>query len=148
MNTQTLKQVMTKLGADYLPTDEPTSKSLCWIAPVVFDDEQNPTAVMSAKLEGLDIYQLLEKVNGGFTENYKALAFLTVGWASPVGDDDDDTMPSAHPLRKRVALICLTTKQGKFGSVMKMWGNDEVLEPLVECENGSGMLRDAALGVW
>lgn len=52
-----------------------------------------------------DVYEALREAPRKITNDTNAVAVITCGWASPVTDDDNDTLPSLHPKRQRVALV-------------------------------------------
>lgn len=150
MNTPlTLTEVMNCLGADLLPSDAPNQSTPCWIAPVVFHEGDGSPLPYSDEAEvGHDIYQLMAVHGKRMASAYDALALYTCGWASPVTDDEHaDTPPSQHPKRMRVAMLCLVTKNGDFGSALKMYGNPEQPDMMIENE-GRGQLRDSAVAMW
>jgi len=149
MNTQlTLTEIMNCLGADLLPNDAPNDGVPCWISPVEFLDDGAPVTIDKDTQAGKDIYALMENYGTKLASEHDALAIYTVGWASPNnGDENDDLPPSIHPQRKRVALLCLVTKDGQFGSAMKMYGNPEAPDMMIE-NRGHGQLRDSAVAMW
>lgn len=149
MNTPlTLTEVMNCLGADLLPNDTPTDGVPCWISPVEFLPDGSPVTIDKDTQAGKDIYALMENHGTKLADKHDTLAFYTCGWASPTnGDENDDLPPSLHPQRKRVALLCLVSKNGDFGSAMKMYGNPEAPDMMIENE-GRGQLRDSALAMW
>lgn len=55
-----------------------------------------------------DIYQALDTAAPLVPRTATRLAIVTCGWAAPTDDaDNDDTAPSLHPKRQRVALVCV-----------------------------------------
>lgn len=149
MNTQlTLTEIMNCLGADLLPSDAPDQSTPCWIAPVEFADDGAPSTIDKDTQAGLDIYALMALHGTQLASKHDTLALYTCGWASPVTDDEHaDTPPSQHPKRMRVAMLCLVTKNGDFGSALKMYGNPEQPDMMIENE-GRGQLRDSAVAMW
>jgi len=148
MNTTlTLTEVMNCLGADMLSQEAPSDKAPCWVAPVLFNPLDGAPQLQDheAEMSG-DIYELMAEHGTEMAGKYDALALYTCGWAAP-NDGGDEIAPSLHPKRKRVALLCLATKDGQFGSALKMYDNPEVTDMLIE-NDGRGMLRDSALAMW
>ena len=148
MNTTlTLTEIMNCLGADMLPNSAPNEKTQCWIAPVVFHEGDGSPQLQDHETQMAgDIYELMSGRGTKMAGKYDALALYTCGWAAP-NDDNDEIAPSLHPKRKRVALLCLVTKDGQFGSAMKMYDNPEAPDMMIENE-GRGMLRDSAVAMW
>lgn len=149
MNTPlTLTEVMNCLGATFLPDDAPNEGVPCWISPVEFLEDGAPATIDKDTQADMDIYLLMENHGTKLASKHDALAIYTVGWASPNnGDENDDLPPSIHPQRKRVALLCLVTKDGHFGSAMKMYDNPDMTDMMIENE-GRGLLRDSAVAMW
>lgn len=148
MNTTlTLTEIMNSLGADLLPNEAPQNGVPCWISPVEFLDDGTPVTIDKDTQADMDVYLLMENHGTKLASEHDALAIYTVGWASPIDDENDDLPPSIHPQRKRVALLCLATKCGQFGSAMKMYGNPERPDIMIENE-GRGQLRDSAVAMW
>ena len=145
----TLTEIMNSLGADMLSQEAPSDKAPCWVAPVLFNPLDGAPQLQDheAQMSG-DIYNLMANHGTKMAGKYDALALYTCGWAAPSTDDDDNEIaPSLHPKRMRVALLCFATKDGQFGSAMKMYGNPEVTDMIIE-NNGRGQLRDSALAMW
>ena len=142
----TLTEVMNCLGADLLPNDAPNEGVPCWISPVEFLPDGVPVTIDKDTQAGMDIYALMENHGTKLASKHDALAIYTVGWAAP-NDGNDNLPPSIHPQRKRVALLCLVTKDGQFGSAVKMYGNPEAPDMMIESE-GRGQLRDSAVAMW
>ena len=148
MNTTlTLNEIMNCLGADILPDFVPMDKNPCWIAPVEFLPDGAPIVPQPDVKLGMDIYALMGNSGTALAEKHEALAFYTVGWAAPNDGDDGKTAPSEHPNRCRVALLCFATKDGQFGSAMRLYGNPDQQEMLIQ-DDGEGMLKDCALAMW
>lgn len=146
MNTPlTLTEVMNCLGADMLPDKEQKSET-SWIGAVEFLDDGAPVVSQPDTKVGMDIYSLMENEGTRLAEKHEALAFYTVGWAAP-NDGDDEMPPSLHPKRCRVAMLCLVTKDGQFGSALRMYGNPEQTEMMIQ-DDGQGQLKDSALAMW
>lgn len=148
MNTTlTLTEVMNCLGADMLSQEAPNDKAPCWVAPVVFNELDGSPQLQDheAEMAG-DIYALMAGRGTKMAGKYDALALYTCGWAAP-NDGNDEIAPSLHPKRIRVALLCLVTKDGLFGSALKMYDNPEAPDMIIENE-GRGMLRDSAVAMW
>ena len=139
---------MTMLGETHLSPDNPPDKgTMCWVAPVVSNEQGEPVIVTELKEFGMDIYDLIETRASAWADDYKQFALYTCGWASPNTGDDEDIAPSQHPERKRVALVCLATNEGEFGSAMRIWNDPNNGELLIENE-GRGNLRDMAVSIW
>lgn len=139
---------MTMLGTAHLnPNEKPNNKVKCWVAPVVIDDKGNATTLTELANYGMDIYDLLDLSGRRWATEYDRIAFYTVGWASPVGDDNDDTPPSQHPERKRVALLCVATRIGEFSTAMFMWDNPNQTEMMIQTE-GQGALKEMAMSLF
>lgn len=146
MNTQlTLTEIMNCLGADMLP-EKSVGSEASWIGAVEFLHDGAPIVSPPDTKVGMDIYTLMDDYGTQLAEKHEALAFYTVGWAAP-NDGDDEMPPSLHPKRVRVAMLCLVTKDGQFGSAMRMYDNPEHTEMIVE-NNGRGQLRDSAVALW
>jgi len=149
MNTTplTLTEIMNCLGADMLSHEAPSDKAPCWVAPVLFNPLDGAPQLQDheAQMSG-DIYALMANRGAKMASKYDALALYTCGWAAP-NDGNDEIAPSLHPKRKRVALLCFVTKDGQFGSALKMYGNPEVPDMIIE-NDGRGQLRDSALAMW
>ena len=143
----TLTESMTILGETNLSPDNPPVKgTMCWVAPVVSNEQGEPVIMTELKEFGMDIYDLLETRASAWAGDYKQIALYTCGWASP-NNGDDSVAPSQHPERKRVALVCLATNNGEFGSAMRIWDDPNNCELLIE-NNGMGNLRDMAVSLW
>ena len=143
----TLTETMTKLGETNLSPDNPPEKgTMCWVAPVVSNEQGEPVIVTELKEFGMDIYDLIETRASAWADDYKQFVLYTCGWASP-NDSDGDIAPSQHPERKRVALVCLATNEGEFGSAMRIWNDPNNGDLLIENE-GKGNLRDMAIAIW
>jgi len=144
----TLTEVMNCLGADLLPNDAPNEGVPCWISPVEFLPDGIPVTIDKDTQAGMDIYALMATCGTKLASEHDALALYTCGWAAPVTDDEHaDTPPSEHPKRMRVAMLCLVTKNGDFGSALRMYGNPEAPDMMIENE-GRGQLRDSAVAMW
>lgn len=148
--THNLPKIMTKLGADYLPTDNLPTDTTAWVAPVCTVNGEVTVKEQDA-IHGQDIYALLGQSSELWADSHEMIVLWTAGWAAPANGGDDEyeceVPPSLHPQKKRVAMVCLATKAGDFGSALMMWGNSDFTEPLVEM-NGRGALRDCALSIW
>lgn len=140
MEHTNIEQMLTLLGTDNLPEDATTmGKQSCWIAPVIMSDEGYPVVVQDGKHEGEDIYDLVSDYGKSLTTISDMVILYTVGWASPVGDgEDDDVAPSKHPKRVRVALIALAMKDGRFGSAVRLGDDTELMIDT----SGEGMMKD------
>jgi hypothetical protein len=134
------EQMLALLGEDNLPSDATTiTQSTCWVAPITLDNEGHPAVIVDGKHEGQDIYDVLALYGGSVGEVSDMVAMFTVGWACPA-EDAEDIQPSKHPKRLRVALLCLATRDGFFGSAMRL-GDDE--EIIVDTE-GNGRMKEYA----
>jgi len=137
---------MEALGNNYLlPNVHPTVGQPCWVAPVLINEKDEATVVFDNAEYGMDIYDLLDTYGRVWATHYEQIAFYTCGWASPISDSD--LAPSEHPERKRVALMCLAKKTREFGSAMRMWGDPNMTELVVE-NSGKGALKDMAISLW
>lgn len=146
MKTKQLEKIMEKLGNDFLSPDiHPTVGQPCWVAPVLINEKGEATVVFDNAEYGGDIYNLLDTYGRVWANDYEQIAFYTCGWAAPISNDD--IAPSEHPERKRVALMCLAKKSREFGSVMRMWGNPDMTELVVE-NSGKGALKEMATSLW
>lgn len=144
----TLTDKMNLLGeANLSPNTPPSEGGKAWIAPVSYDEDGYPFVQHQARLVDGDIYRLLDKAGALLSDNDE-LAFVTAGWAAPTDENDDETVaPSQHPKRRRVAMLCLVTKNGDFGSALRFYGDPENTELMVE-NGGQGTLRESALAIW
>lgn len=86
-----------------------------------------------------DVYDLMASENAPSCKDYQIIALLTSGWAAPM-DEDDNTPPSKHPLRKRVYLSLIGNNPDQISSVVDMEGEDEIM---YEYNNGSGFLMES-----
>ena len=147
METSLITELMTELGENYLPknANELTPSTEQWVAPVDFDDNAMPVVLSDDKRTGLDIYHLMSNDGKNLAERHGVLAVFVTGWGAPMTDDDNDGVvaPSAHPERERVAMLCLATKDGLFGSAVRI-GSRELLVR----DDGQGNLRDEALAMF
>lgn len=86
-----------------------------------------------------DVYDLLAvSYNGG---GVVALAIHTTGWAAPLNEDGEcDGAPSAHPSRRRVALVAVATAQGMASALSFA---DEPDEIVTDEGQATGMLAEA-----
>lgn len=136
------------LGSAHLSPDlpSPSEKVKCWVAPVVVDDKGDAKTLTELADYGMDIYDLLNTAGRRWASEYDRIAFYTVGWASP-NDGNDETPPSQHPDRKRVALLCVVTSIGGFHSAMFMWDNPECPEMMIQ-DDGQGALKEMAMSLY
>ena len=142
MEHTNIEQMLTLLGTDNLPKDATNiGKQSCWIAPVIMTDEGHPVVVQDGKHEGEDIYDLVAGYGKSLSAISDMVILYTVGWASPVVDGEEDVPPSQHPKRVRVALIALATKDGQFGSAVRLGDDTELMIDT----SGHGMMRDFAM---
>jgi len=132
MNTLTnttdlsMGDIVTLLGADCLNTNPKigNAPSVSRGAPVAFHDG-HPIWVKDMEQTSADVYHLIDSVTPDNSVNYYGV--ITAGWASPVTDDDDNTPPSQHPLRKRVELLIVVSRNGLVASALSMSGKDEMV---------------------
>lgn len=72
---------------------------------------------------------------------YENIAFVSYGWAAPLGENGEVTCPpSAHDGRRRLRLVYATTLNGETNSRLHFMDNGEVLS---EDNEGVGALSDA-----
>jgi len=129
-------EIVALLGTDCL-NNKPTvnnSPSLARCAPVAFHNG-SPIWVKDMEQSGRDVYELLDSVSPDNSANYYGV--ITGGWASPV--DDGEIAPSLHPLRKRVELLVVTSRDGSIASALSMAGESLVIDE----GKASGSLADA-----
>lgn len=96
-----------------------------------------------------DVYDGLESLSSvaTLTINDEAIAVETCGWAAPVDNDNgsdeyDGIAPSQHPLRRRVRLLALVTRQYTAASALGFADDDEVI---TDSGQAKGSLADALL---
>lgn len=93
---------------------------------------------------GPDIYQLIDNiVDDRLGSVYDYLGLITYGWAAPLNSEGEtDSAPSAHPDRKRVRLLIVTSKEqaGILGTVLLFVNTEE--EPVFDYGNANGPLSD------
>lgn len=93
-----------------------------------------------------DVYDLLsDEYTLSVTKNSEYIAVLTCGWASPIdhdNDDDEQVAPSQHPLRRRVRLMVLASRNG-VASVLRF--SDSPNETVTDNGKARGSLADAVL---
>lgn len=116
-------EIVTLLGTDYLNTTPKNSMPKARCAPVMFADG-SPIMVIDAEQQDSDVYCLIDSIKPEPNVNYYAV--ITGGWAAPA--DDNDCPPSLHPERKRVELLCLTSRDGQVASAMSMEGKELVID--------------------
>ena len=90
-----------------------------------------------------DVYDLLsDEYTLSVTKSSEYIAVLTSGWASPLSssDDDNDVAPSQHPLRRRVRLVVVASRQG-VASVIRF--SDTPDETVTDNGKAKGSLADA-----
>lgn len=79
--------------------------------------------------EEQDVYEMLDDTFNAILLNetgYSGFAISTVGWASPINNNEDDEIaPSQHPERKRVRLMTLCNR-GQMGSSIRFKGEQDV----------------------
>ena len=134
-------EIVTLLAADYLNSTPANNMPKARCAPVMFSDG-SPILVIDAEQRGDDVYRLLDSVKTEPSVNYYAV--ITGGWASPVSDDDNEIAPSQHPLRKRVELLCLTSRDGQVASALSM-GDNEII---VDEGKAQGSLAEAVKNIF
>ena len=95
-----------------------------------------------------DVYDLLsDEYTLSVTKNSEYIAVLTCGWAAPLDteqdeNDDDIVAPSQHPLRRRVRLMVLASRNG-VASVLRF--SDSPNETVTDNGKAQGTLADAVL---
>jgi len=95
-----------------------------------------------------DVYDLLsDEYTLSVTKNSEYIAVLTCGWAAPLDteqdeNDDDIVAPSQHPLRRRVRLMVLASRDG-VASVLRF--SDSPNETVTDNGKAQGTLADAVL---
>lgn len=93
-----------------------------------------------------DVYDLLsDEYTLSVTKNSEYIAVLTCGWASPIdhdNDDDEQVAPSQHPLRRRVRLMVLASRNG-VASVLRF--SDSPNKTVTDNGKARGSLADAVL---
>ena len=95
-----------------------------------------------------DVYDLLsDEYTLSVTKNSEYIAVLTCGWAAPLDteqdeNDDDIVAPSQHPLRRRVRLMVLASRDG-VASVLRF--SDSPNETVTDNGKARGSLADAVL---
>jgi len=132
-------EIVTLLAADYLNSTPANNMPKARCAPVMFSDG-SPILVIDAEQRDGDVYRLLDSVKPEPSVNYYAV--ITGGWASPVSDDE--IAPSQHPLRKRVELLCLVSRDGQVASALSM-GDNEII---VDEGKARGSLAEAVKNIW
>lgn len=132
-------EIVTLLGTDYLNSTPKNSMPNARCAPVMFADG-SPIMVIDAEQQDRDVYDLLDSVKPEPSVNYYAV--ITGGWASPT--NDPDCPPSLHPERKRVELLCLTSRDGQVASALSMEGKDLIIDE----GKAQGSLAEAVKNIW
>lgn len=132
-------EIVTLLGADYLNSTPANSLPKARCAPVMFADG-SPIMVIDAEQQDGDVYRLLDSIKPEPSVNYYAV--ITGGWAAPA--DDNDCPPSLHPERRRVELLCLTSRDGQVASALSMEGKSLVIDE----GTAQGSLAEAVAGVF
>lgn len=118
---------------------------------VSFDIDNNIEAC-KLLLDGEDVYRIISNafVNKSYSQDWNYLVIYTEGWASPVDRakdiEDDQIMPSQHPERKRVKLVCVVCKDDKenIESVMLLKDSQKPDYTL----GGTGELAKALLSIY
>ncbi len=134
-------EIVTLLATDYLNSTPKNNMPKARCAPVMFSDG-SPILVIDAEQRDIDVYRLLDSVKPEPSVNYYAV--ITGGWASPVSDDDDEIAPSLHPLRKRVELLVVTSRDGQVASALSMEGKDLIIDE----GKAQGSLAEAVKNIW
>ena len=116
-------EIVTLLATDYLNSTPANSMPKARCAPVMFADG-SPILVIDAEQQDGDVYRLLDSIKPEPSVNYYAV--ITGGWAAPT--TDPDCPPSLHPERKRVELLCLTSRDGQVASALSMEGKDLIID--------------------
>ena len=93
-------------------------------------------------VESGDVYHALSTAAPLVPRTATRLAIVTCGWAAPVDDgDDDETAPSLHPRRRRVALVSVhDLSTGNTVSAIRFADTREVI---TDYGNARGALADA-----
>ena len=136
-------EIVTLLATDYLNSTPKNNMPKARCAPVMFADG-SPILVIDAEQQDGDVYRLLDSVKTEPSVNYYAV--ITGGWASPISenDDDHDCPPSLHPQRRRVELLCLTSRDGQVASALSMEGKDLIIDE----GKAQGSLAEAVKNIW
>ena len=132
-------EIVTLLATDYLNSTPKNNMPKARCAPVMFADG-SPILVIDAEQQDGDVYRLLDSVKTEPSVNYYAV--ITGGWAAPT--DDSDYPPSLHPERKRVELLCLTSRDGQVASALSMEGKDLIIDE----GKAQGSLAEAVKNIW
>jgi hypothetical protein len=129
------------LGHDNLGTSPDEGQSKARIAPVLFDDG-HPVYDIIRERTGGDIYDLIEATVAEDSVNYYAV--ITAGWAAPT-DSLDGSVPSKHPERRRVQLLCVVGRDGSAGSALKFGDEKELI---IDEGQATGSLADALASIF
>lgn len=115
-----------------------TSKAQLW--GLTISDEYDNEFVLAH--EHGDIYELLKSEAAvSAAQQYDAIGIMSLGWAAPAGNDDDDEMPpSVHPRRRRVRLLICANIKG-VASVLRF--SDKPDEVITDEGNAVGALAEA-----
>lgn len=127
-------EIVEVLAKEHLGIPALDKNSMARFAPVVFVNG-SPVFVLDMEQRSKDIYQLLDSVVADPKVDYYAL--VTAGWAAPT--DGNGAAPSAHPLRRRVELLCLVCRSGERASALAI-GDEDLL---IDNGQASGALADA-----
>ena len=116
-------------------------------------DELGGVSVEFASENG-DVYELLDNPlvkSLAQTPSTQFIALLTCGWASPIDegngadDDEGEIAPSQHPLRRRVRLVVVASKDS-VASVLRFQDDDE--NTVTDQGKARGSLADAVNGLF
>lgn len=91
-----------------------------------------------------DVYELLENEDYNLS-SYNGILIHTTGWAAPLGSNGEvEGKPSAHPQRRRVALVsCVTSKS--TSSALSFPDEDDII---TDPGTATGSLAEALQNFW
>ena len=102
-------------------------------------------AIAIKESENGDVYELLANYESAVKLiPYDGFGIITVGWAAPLNNEDDDAndgiRPSEHPSRTRVRLFVYCDKEGNVSSSVRFKDGREMA---YDENQATGSLRDA-----
>lgn len=85
----------------------------------------NPENIFGLVLidQGQDVYELIENNTGTIRKH--PLALITLGYAAPLSNNNNETRPSEHPERRRVSLFITVNKTGQMASILRFKDTNE-----------------------